>query len=104
MEIKELQELIERERVSEEKIRKAREEAQEIVKRAREKAESLVQSIESDPYQRKLRSAKEQEIVQKKAEIDREYEKKRTVLNKTAEKNFEKAIEFVNKEMLRVEI
>lgn len=104
VEIKELQELIEQERAAEEKVRKAKEEAQEIVKRAREKAELVVQETASDPYQQKLRQTKKEETERKKAEIDEEYKRKISTLNKTAKDNFEKAIAFVTKEILKVEI
>jgi len=104
VEIKELQELIEQERAAEEKVRKAKDEAQEIVKRAREKAESILQAVESNPYQEKLRQAKKEEIERKKTEINEEHKRKISALNKTAEQNFEKAVAFVTKEILRVEI
>jgi len=104
MEVKELQELIELERATEEKVRKAKEEAQEIVKRAREKTESGVQSLESDPQQQELRRKRREETEQKKEKIAEEYKRKTSALNKTAEQNFEKAVAFLIKEILRVEI
>jgi V/A-type H+-transporting ATPase subunit G/H len=104
VEIKELQELIAKERAAEEKVRRAKEEAQDIVKRAREKAESIIQETESDPYQQKLRETKKEETERKKVEIDEEYSQKLSALNKTAKENFEKAVTFVTKEILKVEI
>jgi len=104
MEVKELQELIELERATEDKVRKAKEEAQEIVKRAREKAESGFESLESDPRQQELRRKRKEETERKKEKTAEEYKQKTSELNKTAEQNFEKAVAFLMKEMLRVEI
>lgn len=102
--IRELQELIGRERFAEEKVRKAKEEAQDILKKAREKAESIVQAIESDPRWEKLKQARNDEIARKKAEIEEEYKRKISVLEKVAEENFEKAVERVYEKTLRVEV
>jgi V/A-type H+-transporting ATPase subunit G/H len=99
--IKELQELIDRERAAEEKVRKAKEEAQAIVKQAREKAESMVRAIESDPCWEKLKQARNDEIARKKAEIEEEYKRKTSALEKVAQENFEKAIERIFEETLR---
>ena len=104
IEIKELQELIAQERAAEEKVRKAKEEAQEIVKQAREKAESMSEAIDSDQYQQQLRKTKKEETERKKAEITDEYRRKISELNGMAKENFEKAVSFVTKELVRVEI
>lgn len=104
MDIKELQELVERERIAEENVGRAKEEAQDILKKAREKAESIVQAIESDPYWEKLRQARKEEIARRKAEIETEYKRKISLVEKTAQENFEKAIVYVTERTLRVEI
>jgi vacuolar-type H+-ATPase subunit H len=99
--IKELQELIDRERLAEENVRKAKEEAQVIVKQAREKTEAIVEAIESDPYWEKLKQARNDEIVRKKREIEEEYKRKVSALEKSAQENFEKAVQRVFEETLR---
>lgn len=99
--IKELQELIGRERVSEEKVRKAKEDAQAIVKQAREQAESTVRSIESDPGWEKLRRARNDEIGRKKVEIEEQYKRNVSALEKVAHENYEKAIARLIEETLR---
>jgi V/A-type H+-transporting ATPase subunit G/H len=99
--IKDLQELIDRERVAEERVRKAKEEARAIVKQAREKAESIVKAVESDPRWEKLKQARKDEIAYKKAEIEEEYKRKVSAVEKVAQENFEKAIERVFEETLR---
>jgi len=104
VDIKELQELIERERVAEEKVRRAKEEAQNIMRIARQKAESIVKTIDSDPGWEKLRQARREEISRKKATIEEEYKRKISLLDKIAQENFEKAVAYVTKETLRVEI
>ena len=103
IEIRELQELIVHEKEAEQKVRKAKEQAEGILKKAREEVESTVQTVESDRYQTKSREAKKEEIARKKAEIEKEYEQKIATLNKVAEENFEKAVAFVTKEILKVE-
>jgi len=104
LEITELQELIAQEKEAEGKVRKAREQAEEILKKAREEAESAAQAIESDQHQRKSREAKKEQIGRKKAEIEKEYKLKLAALNKVAEENFEKAVTFVTKEIVKVEV
>jgi vacuolar-type H+-ATPase subunit H len=99
--IKELQELIERERTAEEKVSKAKEEAQTIVKQAREKAESIMGTVESDPALEKLKQARQQEIARKKTDIEEEHRRKTSALEKDAQSNFEKAVELLLKETLR---
>jgi V/A-type H+-transporting ATPase subunit G/H len=98
--IKELQELIERERTAEEKVSKAKEEAQAIVKQAREKAESIMGTVENDPSLEKLRQARQLEIVRKKTEIEEDHKRKASALEKDAQSNFEKAVELLLKETL----
>jgi V/A-type H+-transporting ATPase subunit G/H len=104
VEIEELQKLIEHERAAEDKVRRAKEEAQEIVKKAREQAESIVQAAESDPYEQQFRQTKKDEMERKKAEIAEDYKRRISNLNKMAEKNLDKAVSFVTKEVLRVEV
>ena len=99
--IKELQELIDREKTAEEKVRKAKEEAQTILKQAREKAELTVGTIESDRTWEKLRQARREEIARKKAEIQEDYERKTSALEKDAQQNFEKAVARLFEETLR---
>lgn len=99
--IKELQELIGRERVSEEKVRKAKEDAQAIVKQAHEQAESTVRAIESDPSWEKLRRARNDEIGRKKVGIEEQYKRNASALEKVAHENYEKAIVRLIEETLR---
>ena len=99
--IKELQVLIDREKVVEEEVRMAKVQAQAIVKQAREKAESIVGAIESDPYWEKLKQAGNDEIERKRAKIEEEYKRKISALEKVAQENFQKAIERVYEETLR---
>jgi vacuolar-type H+-ATPase subunit H len=102
--IKELQELIEEEKAAEERVRRTREETQNILKAAHERAESIVQAVESDPSWEKLREAGAEEILKRKAEMEEEYKQEISVLNSTAEQNFEKAVAYVVKKMLGAEI
>jgi len=104
VDVKELQELIERERIAEEKVRKAKEEAQAILKNAREKAESILQSVDSDHNWEMVRQAKKEEIARKKAEVEEEHKQKISLVDKTAREKFERAVAHVTKRTLRVEI
>jgi V/A-type H+-transporting ATPase subunit G/H len=99
--IKELQELIDRERVAEEKVRKAKQEAQAIVKEARDKAEIIVGAVDSDPRWEELKRAKNNEIERKKAEIEEEFKRKVSGLEASAKKNFSRAVERVFEQTLR---
>jgi len=99
--IKELQQLIERERVAEEKVKNAKQKAQAIVKQAREKAETIVTTIDSDPCWEKLKQARNGEIARRKAEIEEEYERKASALVKDAQDNFTKAVERLFEQTLR---
>jgi len=104
VDIKELQELIERERIAEEKVRKAKEEAQAILKNAREKAESILQAVHSEQNLEKVRQAKTQQIARKKAEVEEEHKRKISLVDKAAREKFEGAVAYVTKRTLRVEI
>lgn len=99
--IKELQQLIDRERVAQERVKKSREEAEAIVKQAREKAESIVNAAESDPSLEAVKRARYDEIARKKTEIEDEHKRKVSTLEKLAQENFEKAVDLVLKETLR---
>ena len=99
--IKELQDLISREKNAEEKVRKAKDEAQAILKQAHEKAEALVGAIGSDPAWEEVKQARNDEIARKKLEIQEEYKQKTSSLEKTAQQNFEKAVGRVFEETLR---
>jgi len=99
--IKELQDLIDREKVAEEKVRKTKQEAQETVKQAHEKAETIVRAIDSDPCWEKLKRARSDEIARKKAEIEEEDKRKVSALEKSAQESFLKAVERVFEQTLR---
>ena len=99
--IKELQELIDRERVAEEKVRKAKQEAETILKAAREKAEAIIGAIDADPTWEQLRRARKDEIARKKAEIEEKSKQEALSLEKSAEKNFSKAVEHAFEQTLR---
>lgn len=104
VDVKELQELIRQEKAAEEKVGRAKEEAQNILKAAREKAESILQAAGSDPYWEKLRQARKQETAARKVEMEEEYKRMISLIDKTARQNFEKAVAYVVKETLRVKI
>jgi vacuolar-type H+-ATPase subunit H len=99
--IKELQDLITREKNAEEKVRKAKEEAQAILKQAHEKAEVTLGAIESDAAWEKLKQAGNDEIAHKKAEIQEEYKRKTSSQEKVAQQNLERAIARLFEETLR---
>ena len=104
VDIKELQELIERERIAEEKVRKAKEEAQAILKNAREKAESILQAVDSEQNLEKVRQAKTHRIARKKADVEEEHQRKISLVDRTAREKLERAVAYVTKRTLRVEI
>ena len=99
--IKELQKLIDWEKSAEEKVRKAKEEAQAILKQAREKSELAARTTDYDSALEKMRQARNQEIARKKAEIQAEYGQKTSALEKVVQQNFEKAVARLFEETLR---
>jgi V/A-type H+-transporting ATPase subunit G/H len=99
--LKELQQLIDKEKAAEEKVRKAKEEAQIILKQAHEKAQLTLGSIESDPAREQLKRVRSEEIARKKAEIQEHYAQKISALEKNAQQNFEKAVARLLEEALR---
>jgi len=103
VDVKELQELIEQEKSAEEKARAARQEAQNAVQAAREKAESVIREVESDPRWEEMRRTRKAQIARGRAELEEEHKRKIALLEKTAQRNFEKAVAGVVKEILRVE-
>jgi len=100
--IKELRELIEREKAAEEKVARAKEEAETILKRAREKAGTIVHETEADPSWDKLKQESTDRIARKKAEIKEEHDRTVSVLETTAQANAEKAVKRVIEEVLKV--
>lgn len=104
VDIKELQELIEQERAAEERVKRAKEEAQNILKAALEKAESIKQAADTDPSPEKLRKAKQEEMMKGKKGMEEDDKRNITLLQRTAQQNFEKAVEHVVKETLREKI
>ena len=100
VDIKELQELIEEERSAEEKVKRAKEEAQNILKAAREKAETIEQTADADPSWEKLRQAKQEEMMKRKKQMEEEDKRKIDLLQRTAQQNFQKAVEHVVKATL----
>jgi vacuolar-type H+-ATPase subunit H len=103
VDIKELQELIEQEKSAEQKIRAAKQEAQNVVQVAREKAESVIQEVDSGPHWEEMKRTRKEQITRGKAELDEEHKRKIALLEKAAQRNFEKAVASVAKEILRVE-
>ena len=104
LDIRELQELVEREKRIEENAKNAKGEAESILKKAHEEAESIVQAIELDPEWEKLKHRKNDEIIRKKAEIEEEYKRNTVLLEKAAQENLEKAIERIIEETLKVKL
>ena len=100
--IKELQELVEQEKLAEQKIAKAKEDAQSILKSARERAESIIQAVDSDPVWPKLRQSSEEKRALRKTELEEEFRRTIALLNKTAEQTFAQAVDYVVKETMRV--
>ncbi len=95
VDIKELQELIEEERLAEEKVKRAKEDAQNILKAAREKAEAIERTADADPAWEEIRKAKKEAMERRKKEMEEEDKRKVALLQRTAQQNFEKAVEHV---------
>ena len=102
--IKELQELIEREKAAEEKVTGAKEEAETILKKAREKAGAIVHETEADSSWDKLKQESKDRIARRQAEIKEEHDRKVAALETTAQANAEKAVKRVIEEVLSVEL
>ena len=75
-EIKELTRLVEEERLSEEKIRKAEENVSNIKDKAEKKARDVIQEAESSEIIKDLETKTKREISRKKKSIEEKYQKK----------------------------
>jgi V/A-type H+-transporting ATPase subunit G/H len=104
VDIKELQELIEEEKTAEERVKKAKEEAQNIIRAAREKAESIDQATDADPSWENDRKFKQEDMMKRKQEMEQEDKQKIDRLQRTAQQNFHKAVEQVVKAIMGGEI
>jgi vacuolar-type H+-ATPase subunit H len=102
--IEELRRLIEKEKAAQEKVKKAKEEADIIVRKAREKGDMIIQEAQSDPRWNKLREEASNRLTRQKAEMEEEYKEKASALEKAAQANVGKAIERVVEETLKVEL
>ena len=69
--------------------------------KAHEKAKSMIQELESDPFQENLRQTRKEKTSQQVTEITKEYKRKITELNKTAQQNFQKSVKFVVEQIMR---
>jgi len=104
VDIKELQELIEEEKSAEERMKKAKEDAQEMLTKARQQADAIIHASELDVRLQELRQARKAEFAKRKADVENEYKEKRSALEESSQRNFEKAVARLTQEALRVEI
>jgi len=101
-EIKELQELLDREKLIEDQVKKAKETARGILEAAHKEADSIISAIEMDPEWEKLEGAKTDDILRKKHELEEQYTRNIAALGKTALENLDTAINRIIDETLRV--
>jgi vacuolar-type H+-ATPase subunit H len=100
MAIEDIRKLVEREKDSEEKIRKAKEEADGIIKKSKEDALKILQSAEDEKYYDGIFAAGSREINDKKKLTTKEAEEKIERIRKIAEKNLEKTISLIVRHIL----
>ena len=104
VDIKELQELIEEEKIAGERLRKAKEDAQETLTKARQQADAIIHASELDVRLQELRQARKTEYEKRKADIENEYKEKLSAIEESSQRNFNKAVALLTQEALRVAI
>ena len=100
MAIEDIRRLVEREKSSEEEIRKAKEEAEGIIKKSKEDALRILKSAEDQKYYDDIFAVGLIEINDKKKLIKKEAEEKIERIRKIAEKNLEKTISLIVRRIL----
>jgi vacuolar-type H+-ATPase subunit H len=100
MTIEDIRGLVGLEKDSEEKIRRAKEEADTIIKKSEEDALRILQSAEDQKYYDAVFATGSREIHEKKKLIERETEEKIERIRKTGKKNLERTISFIARRVL----
>ncbi len=101
MSIEDLKVLVQQEKESEEKLKKAMEEANSIVKKAREDADRILENAENPKQYDDVFQAGLTEINEKKKLLEKETEKKIERIRAKAKKNMEKATALIVKRILK---
>lgn len=100
MSIEDVKVLIQQEKKSEEKVRKAKEEADNIIKKSQEDADRILENAENPKHYDAIFQTGLAEINDKKKRIEEETEKKIQRTRSKAKKNLEKTIALIVKHIL----
>ena len=100
MSIEDIKKLVEQEKDSEQKIKKAKEEAEKLIKKSQSDMQRVLADAEDQKYYNDIFAAGLKEIDEKKNLLKSETEKKIERIRKTAEKNLEKTASLVVRRIL----
>jgi vacuolar-type H+-ATPase subunit H len=100
MTIEDIKKLVEQEKDSEQKVKKAKEEAENIIKKSEEDAQRILDKAEEQKYYDDIFAAGLKEINEKKKLIEEETQEKIEQIRKIAEKNLQKTASLITKHIL----
>jgi vacuolar-type H+-ATPase subunit H len=100
MTIEDIKKLVEQEKNSEQKIRKAKEEAENIIEKSKEDAQKILENAEDQKHYDEIFVAGLKEINEKKKLLETETEKKIERVRKIAKKNLEKTASLISRHVL----
>jgi vacuolar-type H+-ATPase subunit H len=100
--IEELIKIIEQEKIAENKINEARQNAEETIKRAKEEAKKIMNAAESSPSTTKSQNLRHKDFEEEKRQIEKKHERKIDVLNELAKKNFDQTVKIIIEEVMKV--
>jgi vacuolar-type H+-ATPase subunit H len=101
MTMEDIKKLVEQEKDSEQRVKKAKEEAENIIRKSEEDAHRILDEVEDQKYYDDIFAAGLKEINEKKKLIEEETEKKIERIRKIAEKNLEKTASLIIKHILQ---
>ena len=99
--MEDIKKLVEKEKDSEQRVKKAKEEAENIIKKSEEDAHRILDEAEDQKYYDDIFAAGLKEINEKKKLIEEETEKKIERIRKIAEKNLEKTASLIIRHILQ---
>lgn len=100
MSIEDIKKLVEQEKDSEEKIKKAKEEAENIIKKSQKDELRILEDAEDQKYYDDIFATGLKEINEKKRLLENETEKKVERIRKIAKKNLEKTASLIIRHVL----
>ena len=100
MAVEDIKKLLEQEKDSEQKIKKAKEEAENVIRKSKEEAQRILEEAEDQKYYDDIFAARLKEINEKQKLLEKETEKEIERIRKMAKENLEKTVSLIIRHLL----